>query len=98
MPRGGGSSLVNASFTNGSCCPAALMMDAHRVLRTRSSHERVPQGRAKFGIGTLVPRFFSMNLQPYVDSVIEFVRTHQALAPLIIGALAFGESLAFISF
>jgi membrane protein DedA with SNARE-associated domain len=38
-----------------------------------------------------------MDLNQYVEPVIEFVRTHQAWAPLIIGALAFGESLAFIS-
>jgi membrane protein DedA with SNARE-associated domain len=38
-----------------------------------------------------------MDLHQYVDSVLEFVRTHRAWAPLIVGALAFGESLAFVS-
>jgi membrane protein DedA with SNARE-associated domain len=43
------------------------------------------------------PQFLRMDLHQYVDLVIEFVRTHRAWAPLIIAALAFGESLAFIS-
>jgi membrane protein DedA with SNARE-associated domain len=38
-----------------------------------------------------------MDLHPYVDPVIEFVRTHAVWAPLIVGVLAFGESLAFVS-
>jgi membrane protein DedA with SNARE-associated domain len=38
-----------------------------------------------------------MDLHQYTDPIIEFVRTHQAWAPLIVAALAFGESLAFIS-
>jgi membrane protein DedA with SNARE-associated domain len=31
------------------------------------------------------------------DAIIAFARTHQGWAPLIVGVLAFGESLAFIS-
>lgn len=31
------------------------------------------------------------------EAIIQFARTHQAWAPLIVGVLAFGESLAFIS-
>ena len=31
------------------------------------------------------------------DAIIQFARTHQAWAPLIVGVLAFGESLAFLS-
>ena len=38
-----------------------------------------------------------MNLHQYVDPVLEFVRTHAVWAPLIVGLLAFGESLAFVS-
>jgi len=38
-----------------------------------------------------------MDLHSYVDSLIEFVRTHAAWALLIVAALAFGESLAFVS-
>jgi membrane protein DedA with SNARE-associated domain len=38
-----------------------------------------------------------MDLHQYIDPIIEFVRTHAAWAPLIVAALAFGESLAFIS-
>ena len=32
-----------------------------------------------------------------VQSVVEFVKEHQFWAPFVVGALAFGESLAFIS-
>ena len=38
-----------------------------------------------------------MEFQAYVDQVIAFVRDHAAWAPEIVFALAFGESLAFIS-
>ncbi|MGH6664092.1 MAG: DedA family protein [Pseudolabrys sp.] len=38
-----------------------------------------------------------MEFQHYVDQVIAFVRDHAAWAPPIVFALAFGESLAFIS-
>jgi membrane protein DedA with SNARE-associated domain len=38
-----------------------------------------------------------MNLQSYVDHLIAFVRDNAAWAPPIVFALAFGESLAFIS-
>jgi membrane protein DedA with SNARE-associated domain len=38
-----------------------------------------------------------MELQPIVEQVIDFVRLHAAWAPPIVFALAFGESLAFIS-
>jgi len=38
-----------------------------------------------------------MEFQAYVDQVIAFVRDHAAWAPAIVFALAFGESLAFIS-
>jgi membrane protein DedA with SNARE-associated domain len=36
-------------------------------------------------------------LQDYTQHIIDFVRTHEAWAAPIVGALAFGESLAFIS-
>jgi len=36
-------------------------------------------------------------LQDYTIHIIEFVRTHEPWAAPIVGALAFGESLAFIS-
>jgi membrane protein DedA with SNARE-associated domain len=36
-------------------------------------------------------------LQDYTNQIIEFVRTHEPWAAPIVGALAFGESLAFIS-
>ena len=38
-----------------------------------------------------------MDFQSYVDQVIAFVRDNAAWAPPIVFALAFGESLAFIS-
>ncbi len=38
-----------------------------------------------------------MEFQAYVDQVIAFVRSNAAWAPPIVFALAFGESLAFIS-
>jgi membrane protein DedA with SNARE-associated domain len=37
------------------------------------------------------------DLQAYTEQIIDFVRTHKEWAPPIIGALAFAESLAFIS-
>ncbi len=39
----------------------------------------------------------AITLDDYTQSVIEFVRTHEFWAPPLVGALAFGESLAFIS-
>jgi membrane protein DedA with SNARE-associated domain len=36
-------------------------------------------------------------LQDYTSEIVEFVRTHESWAAPIVGALAFGESLAFIS-
>jgi|SRR5262245_21005111 len=38
-----------------------------------------------------------MDLHQYVDPVLGFVRAHAAWAPFIVGFLAFGESLAFVS-
>jgi membrane protein DedA with SNARE-associated domain len=38
-----------------------------------------------------------MEFQSYVDAIIGFVRDHAAWAPPVVFALAFGESLAFIS-
>src|SRR6266850_7152072 len=38
-----------------------------------------------------------MDFQAYVDTIIAFVRDNAAWAPPIVFALAFGESLAFIS-
>jgi membrane protein DedA with SNARE-associated domain len=38
-----------------------------------------------------------MDLEEHARAIIEFVRTHQAWAPPIVFALAFGESLAFVS-
>ena len=39
----------------------------------------------------------SMDMASYVRHLIEFVREHEAWAAPVVGALAFGESLAFIS-
>lgn len=39
-----------------------------------------------------------MGFEQYVQAVIEFVKTNHTWAPFIAGALAFGESLAVISF
>jgi membrane protein DedA with SNARE-associated domain len=41
---------------------------------------------------------FRMSFEPYVQQIIDFVRQNAAWAPLIVFVLAFGESLAFISF
>jgi membrane protein DedA with SNARE-associated domain len=38
-----------------------------------------------------------MSIEPYVQPLVEFVRTHEAWAAPIVGALAFAESLAFLS-
>ena len=38
-----------------------------------------------------------MDLESFTQPVIAFVRAHQAWAPLIVGLLAFGESLAVLS-
>jgi len=38
-----------------------------------------------------------MSLESFAEPIIEFVRTHEAWAAPIVFALAFGESLAFIS-
>ncbi len=38
-----------------------------------------------------------MELKPYVDAIVEFVRTHDQWAVLIVFLLSFGESLAFLS-
>jgi membrane protein DedA with SNARE-associated domain len=38
-----------------------------------------------------------MTLENLVEVTVEFVRTNRAWAPLVVGLLAFGESLAFIS-
>jgi membrane protein DedA with SNARE-associated domain len=36
-------------------------------------------------------------MDQFVGAVLDFVKAHSALAPFVVGALAFGESLAFIS-
>ena len=36
-------------------------------------------------------------LKAWSDTILAFVRDHKAWAPLVVGVLAFGESLAFIS-
>lgn len=38
-----------------------------------------------------------MDLNAYVQPIVEFVRAHAAWAPAVVFALAFGESLAFVS-
>ncbi len=38
-----------------------------------------------------------MDFHQYIDTLLAFVRQHAAWAPLVVAALAFGESLAFIS-
>src|SRR5260221_14706759 len=37
------------------------------------------------------------NLEDHAHHLVEFVRVHQAWAPPVVFALAFGESLAFVS-
>ncbi len=39
-----------------------------------------------------------MELDALTSLLLDFLRTHQAWAPLIVGALVFAESLAFLSF
>lgn len=39
-----------------------------------------------------------MDLDALTAPLLDFIRSHQAWAPLIVGALAFAESLAFLSF
>jgi membrane protein DedA with SNARE-associated domain len=39
----------------------------------------------------------SMDFESLRDTVVEFVRDNQAWAPFVVGFLAFGESLAFLS-
>jgi membrane protein DedA with SNARE-associated domain len=39
-----------------------------------------------------------MDLDVLTVTLLDFLRAHQAWAPLIVGALAFAESLAFLSF
>ena len=41
--------------------------------------------------------FFSQTMEQYTHAIIEFVRAHQIWAVPIVGALAFAESLAFMS-
>lgn len=38
-----------------------------------------------------------MNLEAITNTILEFIRAHQAYAPLIVGLMTFGESFAFIS-
>jgi membrane protein DedA with SNARE-associated domain len=38
-----------------------------------------------------------MSLEQFSQTIVDFVRTHEAWAPVVVGLLAFGESLAFIS-
>ena len=38
-----------------------------------------------------------VNLETITSTIIEFIRAHQAYAPLIVGLMTFGESFAFIS-
>lgn len=38
-----------------------------------------------------------MNLDSITTTILEFIRAHQAYAPLIVGLMTFGESFAFIS-
>ncbi|HZH08869.1 MAG TPA: DedA family protein [Microvirga sp.] len=38
-----------------------------------------------------------MNLDSITATLLDFIRSHQAYAPLIVGLMAFGESFAFIS-
>ena len=38
-----------------------------------------------------------MSLEDYTQQVVDFVRAHEVWAAPVVGALAFGESLAFIS-
>ena len=38
-----------------------------------------------------------MSIEQYTEALVEFIRVHEVWAAPIVGALAFGESLAFIS-
>lgn len=38
-----------------------------------------------------------MNLEAITNTILEFIRAHQAYAPLIVGLMTFGESFALIS-
>ncbi|WP_205769513.1 DedA family protein [Microvirga sp. KLBC 81] len=38
-----------------------------------------------------------MNLETITIAAVEFIRAHQAYAPLIVGLMTFGESFAFVS-
>lgn len=38
-----------------------------------------------------------MNLDTITSTVLDFIRAHQAYAPLIVGLMTFGESFAFVS-
>lgn len=54
------------------------------------------RGRAR-DVGGEGPGSKSMNLEAYFQHVVDFTREHAVWAPFVVFALAFGESLAFIS-
>jgi membrane protein DedA with SNARE-associated domain len=60
-----------------------------------------PESPKRARLAILIPRPFrrcpSMSLHELVQQAIDFVKAHEAWAPLIAGFLAFGESFAFIS-
>jgi membrane protein DedA with SNARE-associated domain len=60
---------------------------------------RLEAPKRRPAILTLPPfrRCPSMSLHALVQLIIDFVKEHQAWAPLIVGLLAFGESFAIIS-
>ena len=68
---------------------------------------RIRHGRAGIAVGSTLklrapapnppaPNMFEI-LESYGNQIVEFVKLHQAWAPLVVFLLAFGESLAFIS-
>ena len=56
---------------------------------------RARQVKPRFG--NQAARHMFESLEAHAQTVVEFVRVHQAWAAPVVFALAFGESLAFIS-
>jgi membrane protein DedA with SNARE-associated domain len=54
-------------------------------------------GQVKPGFGNQTARHMFESLEAHAQALVEFVRVHQTWAAPVVFALAFGESLAFIS-
>ena len=59
---------------------------------------RLCKGQGFSGEPLFAPLEATMDLDALTATLLDFVRTHQAWAPFIVGVLAFAESLAFLSF